>query len=529
MTAPFLHKSCLAFPADGGDPVIYWASAAGVYSWSDGDVANTLRSVYSSSLYNSSTPDGIGALKSFAGGRSPGEHLTLAVVNSNGSACSDGDWDTFSWNSDARRARHLAHCGDVLIQQAGGAWAVQGQAHGAYRVHMAANDGWRMYTTGAREWDGGTGTRVRLAQTPSGGGEQFDFSTVFQQVDVMDRYAKWPEDKLDYSGVGLDVGYDDGGYYVFSVNPLNFNEAGGSGNYFTHVTRNAGAKWESPFTQFAGCGVREPGQLWRSVGIEPTSNRLLKVARREVRTRVPVVSVLPTRANLCVRLHLRSQFHPTDPKFGVSCTHDIAGLVTEDGGSRWRLLTIGINTIYDVAFDPSQPNTIIAVTGNLHDWPHMWYGDVHVANGNVLVSYNRGRSFLRLGGESSSGCDGCADMKRQFLSVAYDAAADIVYAGSHSIGVARLRGALYGNDPTSWEWVQDGMYGEEAPVSSGLIVPQIEVDSVDGTVYCILSGNKNGAVITNQNRTGEVLIVAHGAWRIGLTSPSSPHHLFLTI
>ena len=61
----------------------------------------------------------------------------------------------------------------------------------------------------------------------------------------------------------------------------------------------------------------------------------------------------------------------------------------------------------------------------------MWYGDVHVANGNVLISYDRGRSFLILGGEASStACDGCTDMRRQFLSVAYDHVSDIVYAGS---------------------------------------------------------------------------------------------------
>ena len=145
------------------------------------------------------------------------------------------------------------------------------------QVYMATNDGTRVYTTGAREWDAGTGTRVRMATMPSGDGEQFEFETVFLQVDIMNNYAPWPADKLEYSGVGMDVGYEDGGYYIFTVNALNSNEAGGSGNYFTHVTRDAGAKWESPITQYAGCGARQPGEVWRSVGIEPTSNRLLKV------------------------------------------------------------------------------------------------------------------------------------------------------------------------------------------------------------------------------------------------------------
>ena len=477
-------------PIGSGELVVHWASATGVYAWVDARTPSVVRSVYNASDYNTSILEGVGTLQSFAGGRSPGGQLTLAVVNSNRSACTGGSWDAFSWNGEARRVRHMDHCGDVLVQQADGAWVVQDLALGAYRVYMATNDGERVYTTGAREWDGGTGTRVRLATVQSGGCPQLHFTTVFLQVDVMNNYAKW--DTLELSGVGLDVGYHDGGYYIFSVNALNSSEAGGSGNYFTHVTRDLGATWQSPFTQFAGCGAREEGKQWRSVGIEPTSNRLLK-------------------------------FHPTDPLFGISCAHDIAGLVTEDGGSRWRLLTVGINTIYDVAFVPSQANTIIAVTGSFHDWPHMWYGDVHVANGNVLISYDRGRTFQRLGGESSSSAvNGSADMRRQFLSVAYDAAADIVYAGSHSIGVARLREALSGNGTIRWEWIPRGMYGDDAPLSTGLIVPQIELDPEDGTVYCILSGNKRAAILTNQNRTGVYSMVRGGSEWTPLRSPTAP-------
>jgi len=152
----------------------------------------------------------------------------------------------------------------------------------------------------------------------------------------------------------------------------------------------------------------------------------------------------------------------------------------------------------------------------------MWYGDVHVATGKVVISYDRGRSFTHLGGDSSSNCDGCGDMSRQFLSIAYDSAADIVYAGSHSIGVARLNGALYGNGSTAWEWIQNGMYGEEAPLSAGLIVPQIEIDPADGTVYCILSGNKAGAVLTNQNFTGVYTMARGGSAWTPLRSASAP-------
>ena len=176
----------ILFPTGSGDggPIIYWANAVGVFSWMDAAAPSTVSTVYSASLFE----DGVGALKSFAGGRSPGGELTLAAVNSNGTACTGGDWETFHWNSDGKRATHLAHCGHVLLRrgdEAPGAWIVQGQAFGAFHVYMAANDGNRVYTTGAREWDGGTGTRVRLATRPSDRGDQFEFATVFLQVDVV--------------------------------------------------------------------------------------------------------------------------------------------------------------------------------------------------------------------------------------------------------------------------------------------------------------------------------------------------------
>ena len=36
----------------------------------------------------------------------------------------------------------------------------------------------------------------------------------------------------------------------FSVNQLNASQAGGSQNFFLHITRNGGGNWESPFTQY---------------------------------------------------------------------------------------------------------------------------------------------------------------------------------------------------------------------------------------------------------------------------------------
>lgn len=89
---------------------------------------------------------------------------------------------------------------------------------------------------------------------------------MFDQVDLDNQYSLWPASKLEYSAVGLDQGYWDGGYYYVHVNQLNADEAGGSENFFLHVTRDGGQHWESPFTRFRDCGVRTAGKRWSSTG-----------------------------------------------------------------------------------------------------------------------------------------------------------------------------------------------------------------------------------------------------------------------
>lgn len=89
---------------------------------------------------------------------------------------------------------------------------------------------------------------------------------MFDQVNVDDHYALWPPSKLEYSAVGLDVGYWDGGYYSMAVHPQDANIFGGSENFFLHITRDGGATWQSPFTRFRDCGARTKGKRWSSTG-----------------------------------------------------------------------------------------------------------------------------------------------------------------------------------------------------------------------------------------------------------------------
>jgi hypothetical protein len=89
---------------------------------------------------------------------------------------------------------------------------------------------------------------------------------VLDQMNLDSGYALWPSSQLQYSAVGLDVGYWDGGYYWLGVNQLNASQLGGSQNFFLHVSRDAGGTWEAPFTRYRDCGPRAAGKRWSSTG-----------------------------------------------------------------------------------------------------------------------------------------------------------------------------------------------------------------------------------------------------------------------
>ena len=89
---------------------------------------------------------------------------------------------------------------------------------------------------------------------------------MFDQMNVDNKVTLWPAEKLEYSAIGLDVGYWDGGYYCFTVNQLNADVAGGGENLFLHVTEDGGDHWRSPYTRFRDCGERQGGKRWSSTG-----------------------------------------------------------------------------------------------------------------------------------------------------------------------------------------------------------------------------------------------------------------------
>ena len=101
-----------------------------------------------------------------------------------------------------------------------------------------------------------------------------------------------------------------------------------------------------------------------------------------------------------------------------------------------------------------------------------------LAAGGIFETTDRGRTWTHLD----------PAFNQQFLSVAYDPDTDTVYAGSQISGVARR---IAGGP---WEWINTGLGAGD------LIVPQLEIDPVDGTVYLLLTGDYG--TWSNRDRTG---------------------------
>ena len=348
----------LFFDQSSSPPQLYFATSHGIFMWEDGEEASA-REIWRPT--NDET-----LIKSFTGGRSATGRLTLAIVDNNVTACegqSDKDCGYIYLSSGVFNAS-IAMTKNFSFSKT---------SQRAFRVVSSPTDGSLIYATGARSWPNARGTAVWVGKWIEDQ-NNFSFSLKLLQSDVDNMYSKWPADKLDYSAVGLDVGYWDGGYYTFFVNPKNSSEAGGSGNFFLHTTKSAGEHWESPFTEHAdSChtdgGSRGKGQRWRSTGLEMTSVRWLK-------------------------------FNPYNISYGFASVADIRMLRTDDSGETWSIAggsksgLFSINTLYDYAF--AGPHTVFAVGGNFHDWPHGWYKNLLRGAGGVFISVDSGIGKLWL-------------------------------------------------------------------------------------------------------------------------------------
>lgn len=407
-------------------------------------------------------PEGRG-IRGFAGGIDE-KAMTFAFVDTDGaSACK---WVKYVDDTSSKQKEDtIADCGYVWVMSVAPkkkldvapSFSRLDKDAGRF-IRMAENDSQTIYITGGN-WARQYGNKVWVTQNA---GKSWSLRLHLYDWDQRP-YQPWPREKLEYSAVGLDVGWDDGVYPSFVVNPKNSAQAGGSGYYFVHVTADHGKTWKAPFTQFADKGEREKGKAWKSVGLEVTSVQKLK-------------------------------FHPKNTKIAYAGLADMGGLVSEDGGESWRISKVKYNTNYDYAFDPSDENAAFAASGSVHDFPLGNNSIIDGAAGGIFKTKDRGRTWTRLTPDNR-------DWTTQFLSVAYDSARKVIYGGTRGRGVGRST-----DGGKTWNYFNDGL------PESGKIIPQIEVDPQNGNIYLLLTGDAQ--TYSNQKFTGiYILNQSEGAKR----------------
>lgn len=383
-------------------------------------------------------------IRQFTGGRD-NTGLTLAFLDNSGkSACR---WvNEHKDNQGPNQLQEtVKNCGFIWVNNKGK--FVRTNQFAGDHLKMAENDASIIYATGGKNWVKQYGTKIFLSQDKGASWElklhQLNWDTV--------PYEPWPQDRIEYSAIALDVGWWDDGYESFTVNQLNSKVAGGAGYFFLHTTSDFGDNWQAPFTQFMGEGQPTTQDRWRTTGIE-------------------VVSVYKT------------EFHPKNPNLLYVAMADIAGLVSEDGGKSFRITKAAYNSHYDYSFDPSNDKIVYAAVGNDHDWPNDWHANATTSNGGIYYSSDRGRSWRRLTPDSPA-------MNRQFLSVAYDPIHRLIYAGSHEVGIFLSR-----DQGETWEPLNDGL------PQGNKIIPQIEINPKTGNAYALVTGD--APKFSNQSQTG---------------------------
>ncbi len=476
---------------DDVENYIYHATPAGIYRSNDMGATFTLYAAPS-----------VLPLRAFAAGRDA-NGLTLAYVDGDG-ANAVGTWiQQYIGKTDGATQeqydRSVATSGFVWVQRAGGTGFQKVPYHQTYAgitatsdymyagadirlagqtefnipqdeynlggLFMAENDSQTIYATGNIYWPRAYGTKTFVSRD---GGQTW--AKKFQICDWDNGYIPWPSDKLEYSAVGMEVGWWDDFYDNFSVNQRNSSLAGGTGYFFLHVTTDTGEHWTAPFTKFMDTNPRAAGKKWQSTGLE-------------------------------VSAVYRIKFNPTNPQLMYVGLGDIGGYASEDGGETVRMVHSPYNSIYDFTFDPADDGVVYAAMSSRHEWPYDSYRSVTESQGGIYRSADRGRNWTRLTPNTSPG-----GFNRAFLSVGYDPVRRIVYGGSQGNGVARSL-----DNGATWNWLNDGI-----PATNGRIIAQIELDS-SGNVYALLTGDYVGGVTTNQAQTGIYFLdVVHGAtsWQL---------------
>jgi photosystem II stability/assembly factor-like uncharacterized protein len=385
-------------------------------------------------------------IRMFTAGRDQ-NGLTLAYGDDNGTEACVWAYAHANEMGQAQVDNTINNCGYVWIKQGNNNFTKSSQIVGN-QIKMAENDSRTIYTTGGKEWMRQYGTAIHVSLDA---GLTWTLKLLQINWDVIP-FAPWPQNKIEYSAVAIDVGWWDSGYESFEINRLNSAEVAGAGFFFLHASSNKGDFWSAPFTNFADTGSVGPGKKWKTQGIE-------------------VVTIY------------RMKHHPVNKNLLYAAVADIGGMISDDNGESFRISKAAYNSNYDYAFDPSDDQVAYAASGNLHDWPLGWYAWHIVGAGGIYKTLNRGKNWSRLTPDNST-------WNRQFLSVAFDKSRNTIYGGSQGDGIARST-----DGGVTWNWFNQGL-----PTTGKKIIPQIITDPTNGNAYALLTGDAPD--FTNRTKTG---------------------------
>ncbi|MFT4928101.1 MAG: hypothetical protein ACI8WB_004216 [Phenylobacterium sp.] len=337
-----------------------------------------------------------------------------------------------------------SHAGDevsaamIYTSENGNDFAPTSQFMGSH-LTMAQNDPMTIYATGTRNWGRDKGTSVYVSEDAGA-----TWAVKLLQYDWDTGFTAWSD--MEFTPVGLNVGWYDGGYYTMGINQLDSNQYGGSGNFFLYGTEDGGSKWLDLTNEYKGDIATPPVKTdeWASSGLNVTSVYDLK-------------------------------FNPANTNDIYAAYADIHGARSIDHGATWQILPSATNSIYDYAFHPTDDNTVYMVNSTQHDWPYQNLS--LVGEGGVFKSTNKGDDWTRLTPTDS-------DYHRQYLSIGVDTARNTIYAGSHSDGISRST-----DGGVTWTKFNAGLPANFAghTFAMDLVIPQIEVLD-NGNVYALVTG-----------------------------------------
>lgn len=408
-----------------------------------------------STYYNPST-----SIRLFTGGRDA-QGLTLSFGDDDGANACVWAYAYAAEEGNSAVNNTIDNCGYVWVMKNTGTFSKTSQTVGDH-LKMAENDSQTLYTTGGKLWMRQYGTKVNISEDA---GSNWNLKLLQLNWDTQP-FEPWPQAKIEYSAIALDVGWWDNGYESFAINKKNSSIVAGSGFFFLHSSNNKGNYWDAPFTEMVDTGFPTYDKKWKTQGIE-------------------VISVY------------NIKHHPVNKSLIYAATADIGGMVSTDNGETFRLCKAQYNSNYDYAFDPVDDQVVYAASGNIHDFPVDWHAMPLSSDGGIYKSDDRGLNWSRLTPSNNT-------WNIQFLSVAFDANRNTLYAGTQSIGLARST-----NGGVSWNWFNSGL------PSGDKIIPQIEIDPDNGNIYALVTGNYG--TWSNRKKTGVYFLdVVNGAtsWQL---------------